>query len=417
MFVILCSYSIYYNVYHGTINPHDVLLKDPKTMDQTSTKLAVCVSLRDRLLNVHKQGFVAADSPVHKYWDELNCLAMNLPPIGSTVPSTQQENTENKLPAVTPPAVTKPTVKKPEVSLPDIESLSADTDAARDACLQMKNTFNVVSGSSWGWLSEALQEHWKRLKCDDVSGDDDYMSPPIDAVPPVEETNRPPTSEDVNKQIKDGKSDATKSTAGKACREMKTKYDVVPGKSWGSMDADAQVEWSGLNCDKFFSAAEVAKEEKDLTKQLEESQKKQKKNKKSKKKEGFSDQDWCVEMKRTYKVLPMQSWGHLPKNMMDTWKTKGCDVVFTKLRMDSNQISKCEPPKKSVKQPLIAILAGTTSRKMKDPNINMMSLFTYLFPSLIRSLDCGFNYMFVLGYDKGDKFYDNEKVLHFCCYC
>ena len=413
VFVILCSYSVYYNVYHGTINPHDIILKDPKAMDQTSTKIAVCVSLRDRLLNVHKQGFVPADSPVHQYWDELNCLAMNLPPIGSAIPSTPQENTDNTQPAGTAVPAKKPTTTKADVSMPDIESLRPDTDAARDACLQMKNTFNVVSGTSWGWLSEALQVQWKRLKCDDVSGDDDYMSPPIDAVDPVDETKRTPTSEVVNKQIQDGKSDTVKSATGKLCREMKTKYDVVPGKSWGSMDSDVQVEWSNLNCDKFFSAAEIKKEEEDLTKQLEESQKKQKK--KSKKKVGFTDQDWCVEMKKTYKVVPMQSWGHLPMNMMDTWKSKGCDVVFTKLRMDSNQISKCEPPnKKDKKVPLIAILAGTTSRKMKNPNINMMSLFTYLFPSLIRSLDCGFNYMFVLGYDKGDKFYDNDKVCRSC---
>ena len=97
-------------------------------------------------------------------------------------------------------------------------------------------------------------------------------------------------------------------------------------------------------------------------------------------------------------------------NMMETWKSKHCDVVFTKLRMNSNKISKCEPTDGSNKLPLIAIMAGTTSRKMKDPNIQMMSLFTYLFPSLIRSLDCGFDYMFVIGYDKGDKFYDNDKV-------
>ena len=39
-----------------------------------------------------------------------------------------------------------------------------------------------------------------------------------------------------------------------------------------------------------------------------------------------------------------------------------------------------------------------------------MALFTLLLPSLTRSLDCGFRYEYVLGYDKGDAFYDSEEV-------
>ena len=38
-----------------------------------------------------------------------------------------------------------------------------------------------------------------------------------------------------------------------------------------------------------------------------------------------------------------------------------------------------------------------------------MALFTYLLPSLIRTLDCGFRYEYVLGYDLGDPFYDNAE--------
>ncbi len=119
----------------------------------------------------------------------------------------------------------------------------------------------------------------------------------------------------------------------------------------------------------------------------------------------------------------MLSWGQLPANMMDTWKNKRCDVVFTNLRLGQNSISQCnatnsEKKKKKKKKaakgnsklPLIAIMAATTSRKMTNPSTKMMSLFNYLLPSLIRSLDCGFRYMFVMGYDKGDKFYDNDEV-------
>ena len=34
----------------------------------------------------------------------------------------------------------------------------------------------------------------------------------------------------------------------------------------------------------------------------------------------------------------------------------------------------------------------------------------YLLPSLVRSLDCGFRYEYVLGFDKGDPFYDSKEV-------
>lgn len=60
--------------------------------------------------------------------------------------------------------------------------------------------------------------------------------------------------------------------------------------------------------------------------------------------------------------------------------------------------------------PLIAIMAATTTRKIKKPSTKNLSLFTYLLPSLVRTLDCGFRYEYVLGYDKGDPFYDSKEV-------
>jgi hypothetical protein len=38
-----------------------------------------------------------------------------------------------------------------------------------------------------------------------------------------------------------------------------------------------------------------------------------------------------------------------------------------------------------------------------------MALFIYMLPSLIRTVDCGFRYEYVLGYDKGDQFYDTDE--------
>jgi hypothetical protein len=124
-------------------------------------------------------------------------------------------------------------------------------------------------------------------------------------------------------------------------------------------------------------------------------------------------------MKQTYRVIPMQSWGNLPQNMQDTWRTKRCDIVFTVMRMEKHAVSSCvnktatankDHQSSKSKDPLIAVMAGTTSRKVLNPSTKTMSLFNYLLPSLVRSLDCGFRYVFVLGYDAGDPFYDTEEV-------
>lgn len=61
---------------------------------EISHKEAVCVALRDRLLNVHKQGFLPSGSPVQQYWDELNCVAMNLPPIQHQVEGANAVHSE-----------------------------------------------------------------------------------------------------------------------------------------------------------------------------------------------------------------------------------------------------------------------------------------------------------------------------------
>lgn len=61
-------------------------------------------------------------------------------------------------------------------------------------------------------------------------------------------------------------------------------------------------------------------------------------------------------------------------------------------------------------KPLIAIMAATTTRRVVQPHVQKIALFTLLLPSLIRSLDCGFRYTYVMGYDVGDPFYDTAEV-------
>jgi hypothetical protein len=75
--------------------------------------------------------------------------------------------------------------------------------------------------------------------------------------------------------------------------------------------------------------------------------------------------------------------------------------------MEGRKITKCTQENfASTSLPVIAIMAATTSRKIKNPSPSRLSLFIFLLPSLMRSVDCGFRYVYVLGYDAGDPYYD-----------
>jgi len=58
-------------------------------------------------------------------------------------------------------------------------------------------------------------------------------------------------------------------------------------------------------------------------------------------------------------------------------------------------------------EPLVAVCCGTTTRKVTGPTISKLALFRYLLPSMAHTLDCGHRYAAVVGYDKGDPFYDS----------
>jgi hypothetical protein len=138
----------------------------------------------------------------------------------------------------------------------------------------------------------------------------------------------------------------------------------------------------------------------------------------------LTNKEWCWSMRNKYHVEPTKTWGQLSKEDIDAWNTdRHCDFVFTAELISQRPLSSClintgnisvdDPqshPNMSPTLPLIAIMAGATTRKIKNPTIENLSLFNYLLPSLIRTLDCGFRYEYYLGYDKGDPFFDNEEV-------
>lgn len=128
-------------------------------------------------------------------------------------------------------------------------------------------------------------------------------------------------------------------------------------------------------------------------------------------------------MRTKHEVKPLKSWGSLPSHHITTWKKYNCDLIFSSQRMGKRVISTCNPsnvemtaefPNFAKSLPLIAIMAATTTRKIHNPSTKSLALFNFLLPSLIRSVDCGYRYEYVLGYDEGDPYYDSASVSFLC---
>jgi hypothetical protein len=86
--------------------------------------------------------------------------------------------------------------------------------------------------------------------------------------------------------------------------------------------------------------------------------------------------------------------------------------------------------------PRVALLSAVSSRHTNKPNANDLALFRvstfwaeicrvcflntyhifhaclrnqYLLPSFLRTLECGYKYQVIIGYDAGDLFYDSDE--------
>ena len=127
-------------------------------------------------------------------------------------------------------------------------------------------------------------------------------------------------------------------------------------------------------------------------------------------------QKWCLKTKRIYDVKPYLDWGtNISDDQKSIWKEYACNMFFIAKKLNKRGVSQCGGNNLNSSMagdfPLIAIMAATTTRKIVEPSTSTIALFTILLPSLVRSLDCGYRYLYVLGYDAGDKFYDTKKVI------
>lgn len=205
------------------------------------------------------------------------------------------------------------------------------------------------------------------------------------------------------------------------CGDHLKRYSVVPGSSWGTLPDSLQREWTKRKCDQHIETSAAATNDEPNTfgtvktdggKSTGSSKAAVAVSTSGLPKIDSESSDWCAETRRKYHVQPMKSWGSLPMNMIETWKTHNCDRVFTVQRMAQIPITACSKEHYGNKSlPLIALMAATTTRKVTNPSTSNLALFSYLLPSLLRTVDCGFKYMYVLGYDQDDPFYDSAKGL------
>ena len=115
-----------------------------------------------------------------------------------------------------------------------------------------------------------------------------------------------------------------------------------------------------------------------------------------------------------YGVQPLESWEMLPKPLYSKWRSFNCDNRVYKVAIQNQEpleITVCDLNNTS-KVSLIAIMAATSSRGVASPSTQSFSIFTMFLPSLVRTVDCGFRYMCVLGYDVGDAYFDSEAGLN-----
>jgi len=194
------------------------------------------------------------------------------------------------------------------------------------------------------------------------------------------------------------------------CFQAREKYNVLPLKSWGQLPMNMIESWSQRQCDLAFTAARMSR--KPLATCLGKTR--------------HSSGTWVI-------TATSPSIDGNNNGQQQSSKTGTVSTILTSLfgsRFSSSNSSSTSAVSKSTTSgsstgsesysdlkslSLIAIMAASTTRKIKEPSTSNLALFTLMLPSLIRTLDCGFRYMYVLGFDKGDPFYDSDEVCMYVC--
>ena len=118
---------------------------------------------------------------------------------------------------------------------------------------------------------------------------------------------------------------------------------------------------------------------------------------------------WCREVLWKHNVRPGSSWGSLSEKDKANWRKRSCDsrITSTASFIEEESLPRCSvDDAQNGGKKRVAVCCGTTTRNVKGPQLAKLALFRYLLPSMARTVDCGLDYMIVVGFDKGDPFYD-----------
>lgn len=185
------------------------------------------------------------------------------------------------------------------------------------------------------------------------------------------------------------------------CFQAREKYNVQPLKSWGQLPMNMIESWGTRQCDLAFTAARMSR--KPLATCIGKTR--------------HPSGTWIITDKGS-----SGSSGTVKQSATGTVSTILTSLFgkrFSAANSTSTSAVDGSKPADTGSEaytdfkslPLIAIMAASTTRKVSDPSTGNLALFTLMLPSLIRTLDCGFRYIYVLGFDKGDPFYDTDEVM------
>ena len=137
----------------------------------------------------------------------------------------------------------------------------------------------------------------------------------------------------------------------------------------------------------------------------------------------FSRKTWCQNAKKDNSIESRNSFGKATTAARTIWKDYKCDKLLESKLSMLNPIADCgethmtlgsngndTSPKNLSSYPMISILVAVTTRKIKKPTLRDLDLYTVSMPSLMGSLDCGFRYSVIVGYEVGDPYLDTVEV-------
>jgi hypothetical protein len=136
--------------------------------------------------------------------------------------------------------------------------------------------------------------------------------------------------------------------------------------------------------------------------------------------EGFKE---CLELAEKYLItesnFTLMTFETMTRGAFSRWEQNLCVYQFANQLICQRVPINCTDSQQAMDSdsnltlPIVAIVAATTTRHLENVQMANLPIFRLMFPSLARTLECGYQYIFVLGYDTNDSFYSNSQVLSF----